>query len=224
MGSFFTNVNFLRTNNSTATVSSAMAKLGYRPSQDGIELLLLPNNGRWCTVHSESMDFELLHSALAECAESVLTIDCCDSDFILLTLTRAGRTETVCVGEPYDGDEIEIKLTPEHWQPVVGSLDAFRSILDGDYVFAEDSLGELDKLFGFDAAQINVTPEELLYNLPADMVSLRYENTNPSEFEQLRSTLMNSLLQTDIGNKTIPAEFSDALNKLTHILFSDADS
>jgi len=223
MGSFFTNTSFIPTGSIEATVSSAMELLGYHPAENETELHLL-NYSKWCTVHSEFIDEEQLHEALSKCADTVLTISCFDSDFMLLTLTHSGCTETVCVGEPYEGEDVEIQLTPEHWQPIVGNLDAFRSILNEDYIFAEESLYALAELFGFDAAQINVTPDELLEDPPEDMITLYYRNANPSEFEKLRSTLLKSIPQMDLESKVLSKDFSDALSKLTEMLFSATET
>lgn len=175
MGSFFTNVSIL--NATPDAVAAAMAKLGYEPSADGIALHMPAPRGKWCTLHSDWMDnLPDLPAALANHAEAVLYITCIDSDFMLLTLTHSGHTETVCVGEPYD-DEVEIALTPEHWQPYVGDLDAFRAILDEDYVFAEESLVPLGKLFGFEAEEINVYVDELLALPENEVTTLHFTKT-----------------------------------------------
>lgn len=222
MGSFFTNVSFIPRGDCREAVSSAMAKLGYRPAESGTELLLLPQNGRWCTVHSDFINHERLHDALSDCAEAVLTVACFDSDFLALTLTREGRTETVCVCEPYEEDMFEIQLTPGHWQPVVGDVEAFRSLLDESvndverFVFAEESLEPLGSLMGFDPAQINATPDELLDEPSEDMIPLHFEKGG---LDSLQSALLKSIPEIDVENKTVPAELTDALDKLTKLLF-----
>lgn len=187
MGSFFTNISVLKPGLTPKKLAAAMASLHYRPANAGLALHILPENGRWCTIHADLMDMlaDTLPDALASYSSAVLMVCCFDSDYLLLQLTRNHRTETVCVGEPYDPDEVDIQFTPEHWLPVVHDLDAFLSILDEEYVYAEDCLEPLGKLMGFDVAQINITPDELAANPPARIRTMYFDNASVSNVQRV---------------------------------------
>ena len=225
MGSFFANISILSKHPITEAVASAMKALGHFPSEIGEPLYLLPNNGKWQTLHLDMSNpvAELLHDALAKSCEAMLAICCVDSDFMTLELTRSGATETVCIGEPYDPAGIEAVPSPEHWQPIVCNPDALQKILAKDYVCAEDSLEDLSCLFGFDAAQINITPGELENNPPENMIVLRYENSAPSSIERMRQSLLNAIPQIDLRTGYVPEEFHQAASSLVNLFFDTGE-
>lgn len=221
MGSFFTNISVLKSGFTRKKLTAAMNALNYQPSDTGAALQILPQNGRWCTIHADLMDMlaDALPDALAACSDAVLMVCCFDSDFLLLQLTRNHRTETVCVGEPYDPDELEIEFTPEHWLPVVRNIDAFLDIIDDEYVFAEECLEPLGELMGFNAAQINVTPEELTENPPEEMRTLYFSNAAAANLRRINHAIQlaenlpqeNGLLDMilDVAEESKPLFFDD---------------
>lgn len=178
MGRFFTSISVLCDRPVEGFLTEAMREKGYFPHDEGIRLHLVPDNGRWQTIHFHVDDGEIsspLIDALLTHCKAVLTLFCFDSDCLLIELETKEKEESVWVGEPYDPThQLKFSLTPEFWQQAVSDTAAFKKILDGEYTFVEDSLTDLAPLFGFDAEKMNVTSDELEANPPKTLKTFRF--------------------------------------------------
>ena len=160
MGSTFTNIH-IRKNDSVKLseveklLCGEFGKMGFSQVSDAAAadetvVLCEADGSSWITVCSPQ--FERRISELSKALKTdVMLIECCDSDFIEMTLASAdGKDARVTIGEPYYGER---KNSYSEWEGKVSDLEKFIEVTNGDYVFAEDALTHLDELMGLPMVQ-----------------------------------------------------------------------
>lgn len=91
-----------------------------------------------------------------------IAVQCIDSDVLLLSLTKGGAGSIAVVGDPGAYGITPKPLRAALWKELVGedNWDAFRSVLDHQYVFAEEALQPLARMIGFSAEDAARYPDD----------------------------------------------------------------
>lgn len=160
MGSFFSNIHIRKTDSAKLSdvekfLCGEFKKMGFEQAADAktadeTVVLCEADGSSWITVCSGL--FERRLSELSEVFKTdVMLIECCDSDFIEMNLVNADGTDArVTIGRPYYGER---ENSYSEWEGKVSDLEKFIDVTNGDYVFAEDALNNLDELMGLPIVQ-----------------------------------------------------------------------
>lgn len=165
MGSFFSNASF-RSNipkeQIITTVKQALSENGIEPSF----LMKINEQNNWVTIYDpmeSEEDIFRLSSALSELLKTpVLVTQCCDSDFMLLSVSVQNDGDICSVGVPY-GQDVKIQPNIEKWSallPTPKDQESFLKIIDEEYIFSEECLEPLSEIIGFNPEDVNKIYEE----------------------------------------------------------------
>lgn len=190
MGLFFSNIHIRKNDQFDLsrlkdTLIKSMASQGYQPvdDKDNSELsvqICCDDNTEWVSVASDDFDFRTpkdTRSAAEPLSTlfqtDVLAVTCVDSDFMMLNLINEvdGTDAWINVGMPYDGEfprRTGYRNTKNNvvgigfgaWKNKVTDYDAFQSIMQTEYAFAEDALCRAGNLIGLPPSQSTLTADD----------------------------------------------------------------
>ncbi len=173
MGSFFSNLIVERGAPETLRddIACILKPQGYAPVADGadadITIFVLggAEDQFWVLVGEglEELLLEFAQKLAKRSKRRVIAAQCIDSDVLLLSLTKGGASNDVCIGDPeaYDIEPRPFRSAP--WMELVGpeNWDAFRAARKRKYVYAEDALSEIEGFIGFRAENAVLTADDL---------------------------------------------------------------
>lgn len=159
MGTFFSCISFPRKNRSPEEIGNAIRTALKRTGNFPGRTPFYYNAAQatpWLTLYGEAIDhFEadpVTFALYQQLRVPILFITCVDSDFMFIGLQNGRGLDFACVGTPYDCEEKPVP-TLSLWEallPTQAHQQEFSRILNSDYVFAEEALEPLGRLFGFD--------------------------------------------------------------------------
>lgn len=213
MGSTFSNLHIGKNGNFGLKelekfFTEAMTKKGYKiVGKEDAEVtaaIYFPEESKWASIACEEFSFfdrEKTREVAAPLSEAfsadVITVYCCDSDFMFLNLINSPKNKDgwINVGRPYGNLLRRTSFKP--WEEAAGDLDALKAIMKGDNVFAEDAWYNAGKnLFGMTGEQCGLTAD-YTENLKKEALVMLYfalpDNEikkEPSKLEILSFNLM----------------------------------
>lgn len=151
--------------------TETMTKKGYKVvGKEDAEVaaaIYCPEESRWVSVACEDFSFSdsvqtrEIAAPLSEAfSADVITVYCCDSDFMFLNLinTQKNKDGWINVGRPYGNVPRRNSFKP--WEETAGDPETLKAIMKSDNVFAEDAwytAGE--RLFGISGEQCGLTAD-----------------------------------------------------------------
>lgn len=222
MGMTFSNMHIKKSENFTLEdfkklFIEGMAKKGYQLVEnkergEAAGAIYAPENSGWISVSCDEFSFNGDRS-MREAAEpfskafstDVITVSCCDSDFMFLNLINSAenRDGWINTGRPYGGTPRPDSFEP--WEKITGDTEQLKEIMNADNVCAEDAwytAGE--KLLGMAGEQCCLTAD-YTDNLEQSALTLLYfalsEEDGENEPPKLEIPLFN-LMPCKIGESS----------------------
>lgn len=190
MGSTFSNLHIRKNENFSLKelekfFTEAMTKKGYKVvGKEDCEVaaaIYCPEESGWASVACEDFSFDdsiKTREAAAPFSEAfsadVITVFCCDSDFMFLNLINSPKKKDgwINLGRPYGSALRRTSFQP--WKEAAGDLESLKAITKGDSVFAEDAwVTAGERLFGMTGEQCGLTAD-YTENLEEEALTMLY--------------------------------------------------